>query len=368
MSKVIIKIVTPVHIGSGNFLRHNIDFVTWSDNDGSYIGILDPNKMLSMIGVNNIDYWVSIIENEGDTKDFMKKKGNCDNPEKYVKRIIFNSAKVERNDTLKECIHDGMGRAYIPGSSIKGAIRTALLATLTANTHADIKRLINIKHINASKIEQSLFGNDPNNDIFRFLQVGDALFEESEIASRVINLNIRRQKNLLDRSKSQIVESIWTEDEACTQIKINTRYYDWVKERCNNRNLLGNMPTEIRELSSLFRLINCHTQNLIKDEIEYWEEIGKDYEGTDEYIEKMQSILNHTNNCKNGECILRLGHASGWRFITGAWSEKLENFYSDIVPKIRPHNDRYLEYDFPKTRRIDEDQDIFGFIKLSLCK
>ena len=58
-------------------------------------------------------------------------------------------------------------------------------------------------------------------------------------------------------------------------------------------------------------------------------------------------------------------HGSGWRFITGAWCEGLDNF-DEVIAVSRPNNGRYQEYDFPKSRRIDEDSDILGFVKLSL--
>ena len=87
--------------------------------------------------------------------------------------------------------------------------------------------------------------------------------------------------------------------------------------------------------------------------------------------EKELNKCNCTEECDCGcqegkECVLRLGHASGWRFITGAWTENLDNFKSEIVPASRPKNFNYEQYVFPKSRRLDEDGDIFGFVKLEL--
>ena len=89
--------------------------------------------------------------------------------------------------------------------------------------------------------------------------------------------------------------------------------------------------------------------------------------GAEDYLERMNEILQQFNSCIQGkECILRIGHASGWRFITGAWAEQLDNFKDIIVPASRPGNHKYQQYDFPKSRRLDEDSDIFGFVKLSI--
>ena len=107
---------------------------------------------------------------------------------------------------------------------------------------------------------------------------------------------------------------------------------------------------------------------MAEDEIEYWKSVQKSgFSGADNYIENMQQILVDIGNCQEGkECVLRLGHASGWRFITGAWTENLDNFKSEIVPASRPKNFNYEQYVFPKSRRLDEDGDIFGFVKLVL--
>ena len=49
MSKVKIETLTPVHIGSGNFLRNNSDFVQHNDGEDSYIYVIDPKKILNLI-------------------------------------------------------------------------------------------------------------------------------------------------------------------------------------------------------------------------------------------------------------------------------------------------------------------------------
>jgi hypothetical protein len=64
---------------------------------------------------------------------------------------------------------------------------------------------------------------------------------------------------------------------------------------------------------------------------------------------------------------LRIGHASGWRFITGAWSEQLPFFDSSVVNAARSGNaSKYSEYSFPKSRRTASDGDLMGFVKLSM--
>jgi len=182
MSTIQISTITPVHIGSGNFLQYNIDFVEDKVGDDSFIYIVDPNKIAKLIGIENIGRWVSIIENNGDIKDFVRKFSSAKSPEEYAVRVINNYASnIISPQTLKETIHNGFGLPYIPGSSIKGAIRTAILASLVDQVQQKEEKIINRNKMNKlflsdKKIQDELFGDDPKNDLFRFLQVGDAYF------------------------------------------------------------------------------------------------------------------------------------------------------------------------------------------------
>lgn len=371
MSKIKIEVLSPVHIGSGNLLQNNTDFVTYSDGDDNYISIVDDRKILELIGVDHLNDWLLSIEKKDNTMKLIKRFAPNSKVDDFSKRKLFNYAYgVSPNDTLKECIHNGLGQPYIPGSSIKGAIRTAILATLAATVSNKEEKIKTRKMdrngnplLSAEKVEKVLFGNDPNSDIFRFIHVGDAYFEkDSEIALRVVNINIKKGNDLQDNSKPQLIEALGIEIESTFQLKISNEYYNWVKPKFES---LGNLPKEIDSLSNLFMLINAHTEKLVNSELEFWREIDKT--GAKEYIENMEKVLAEIESCKKEEkCVLRVGHASGWRFITGAWTEKLKNFNDVVVPASRPNNNNYTVYDFPKSRRIDEDSDVLGFVKLSL--
>ena len=103
--------------------------------------------------------------------------------------------------------------------------------------------------------------------------------------------------------------------------------------------------------------------------MKYWKERSDrdDSDKVESYLEKVESIKKKVLKCCRGkECVLRIGHGSGWNFITGGWARDLDNFESLVVPVSRPNNQNYREYDFPKTRRVDDDCELLGFVKLSL--
>ena len=375
MSKIIIETLSPIHIGSGDLLQNNTDFVVSKHGKESYIYVTEEAKILELIGSEHIDNWLLSIEKKESTVDLVKRYAPKSSPADYSQRQISSyAADIKANETLKEAIHNGQGLPYIPGSSIKGAIRTAILTSLvdiiqdredkiiqTRNGQAIIRR--GNKLLYADKIEKELFGRDPNNDIFRFIRVGDAYFDkDSTIATRMINLNITRKDELVDKSKPQLIEAIGSSETSTFSLNVTADYYKWVKSKFPT---LGNLPAKLQSVSGLFSLINMHTQKLIEDEIEYWKNVEKT--GAEYYIETLEDLLEEVKECRNeSSCVLRIGHGSGWRFITGAWTEQLSNFKTDVINAARPQNYRYSEYDFPKTRRVDEDSYVLGFVKLTM--
>ncbi|WP_455584482.1 type III-A CRISPR-associated RAMP protein Csm5 [Bacteroides sp.] len=372
MNEIKVTTLTPIHIGSGNMLQYNTDYfvTTEANTQNKSVCIVDERKVMELLGKDHVNDWTSNIEKRGNTRDFVR----CYAPQSkvidYSKRCLDLFASEKEGDTLKECIHNGLGFPYIPGSSIKGAIRTAILTSLIDNVKDKELKIQVGRNIASTEIEKELFGRNPKMNVFRFLQVGDAYFERgSEIVLRLIMaLNITQKETLIssENLRPQLVEAIDMEKESVIQLKISREYYDWIKRV--SPQAVGEMPANMTTVHQLFYSINEHTRRLVESEIKYWEKIEKNKTGAEKYIQSMKNILSDINHCtsEEGTCVLRIGHASGWRFITGGWSENLSNFKKEIVGKARPNNYNYCNYDFPKSRRLDSNENLLGFIKLSV--
>ena len=119
-----------------------------------------------------------------------------------------------------------------------------------------------------------------------------------------------------------------------------------------NRIVSRNIP-QFKNVETLFSTINTHTRHLVKSEIEKWDNVN----GAENMCNFLNGILDQIDECSPRECILRMGNASGKRFITGGVLERF-NFDRNAVPK---------------TRRIEivedggeEFYDLLGFVKLTL--
>ena len=119
-----LTVLTPCHIGSGVKLRKDIHYVI----DGRNIGIIDPEKVFAIIGEQGIDDWCNTLESKGSFFDFIKGKKPDIELEEFCSAIID----IEGGPSGIVCTElkrhaATLDKPYIPGSSLKGAIVSALL-------------------------------------------------------------------------------------------------------------------------------------------------------------------------------------------------------------------------------------------------
>ncbi len=366
MPVVKIKTITPVHIGSGVMLLQNADFVT----RGEDIGVKDDQKVLKHIGEGNINNWIASIEQNEDTLKFVKRFNKDATLASISSRVIQNYAQdASKTKLLKEQLHDGLERPYIPGSSIKGAIRTAVLSSVI--DQFGLKNDVANQGKNmAAPIESAYFGKDPKESVFRFLRVGDAYFNKgTTLSQRMINLNIRGNSSFVDGSKPALVEAIMHDEESSFRL-------DFADVQMKLADRMQKVDTHFvdayfKDVPSLFRMINAHTMKLVKEEMSFWKAYV-DEVGVEEYIDWLDQILISIEECKDGvDCVIRIGHGSGWTFMTGGWAKRKMSTsrFEQVVEKARPNNYKYKDMPFPKSRRVDdEDLNMLGFVKLSITK
>ena len=350
-----IKIITPVHIGNGVILQEGIDFV----KDGKKFIVVDIDKALKSVGKDErkIQELVTAIERKKSLREIFPHI----HFENVAKRFIFIEGEGLNYNSLKETIHDAIGYAYIPGSSIKGAIRSAILGTLALKE----KFVVSSVRDGDKEMTDHFVGN-PNTDFMRFIQVSDAYFEgDFEIAIKAACINQNESTNWVDGKIKQTVEAIKPGSVTEFTIKLAAEYNCWAAKQKNDKDNVKKLPEECSSFEQLFETINNHTCRLIDEEIKFWKKQTDDCNDCNDYLEALDDIKNRIDGCQKGkECILRVGFGSGWSFITGGWIYGKGR--NDAAREIRK-KPYYHHYPFPKSRRISgQNCAPLGFVKLSL--
>lgn len=391
-SKIEIKTLTPIHIGSGINYPNHIEFITQKDSDGDlWGGIVDVNKIFDLIGFDNLQKWTATIEHKQDIFKFLRPYNNGKNIqiENITKRTFpVYGQDIRNKKDLKEQLHS-INKPMIPGSSLKGAFRTAILSHLILKFPDYAKRIINtykkdfsnwslrdFQNISKEIENKYLTGvnkNNANNDIFRFLAISDALFEEGSTIATVVKVLSLHRNGWEFKEGSQLTECIGVDGKTTIQIKINDLS---IKRNIENKNLKIplNIQKELLQIfnstENLFEIVNNHTKKLLNREIELWEEQIKNpnpvNEILDTYLDGLKSVREEFSE-NHKQCIVRVGGNEGWDFITGAWANSEFNILSKKQwDKLFHMLNKGRRVDiFPKSRKIDEDGDLMGFVKIT---
>ena len=118
-----IKTLTPVHIGSGNKLTR-VDFIV---RNGKVI-VLDAPKLFRALEEKGCNVMNIVNELSYRSLDDLAKDFGLDAIDFRLYEVKLTGSIGEISEQIKT-----RGRAYIPGSSIKGAIRTAILWHILKN-------------------------------------------------------------------------------------------------------------------------------------------------------------------------------------------------------------------------------------------
>ena len=365
MSTIHINTITPVHIGSGNELQGEFEYLYFK-KEGK-IAVIDSEKVLGILGEENLPQWVACIENGDSLLSLLQNRRNDLSAADVGTRLI--ATKKGTSKPIKEQLRSGNGTYLLPGTSLKGAIRTAAFGSLVIANANLAKEKNNLGTTDRqgrfrwsdSVLSKTFFGSDPNHDIFRLLQVGDAAFDATEVQETVV-LNEYRNRNesnwRIKNELTQFIEAIPAQASTTLQIKYN----DLLHQRAGK---YFNRNASRLELPQLFATVNQHTRKLVQDEIGYWTESAHNPTDLGDYVTVMQDMRDAIDACGEQECILRVGWGSGFRFMTGDWHGAMtDEDYGNLVQSLRPKHPE--DFIFPKTIRYIADGTPLGFVKLTI--
>jgi CRISPR-associated protein Csm5 len=353
-----IETLSPVHIGNGKKLGL-LDYALFS-------GGFHRVDISSLLKDNDLDIEEFIVS----TSDF-ESIGNYQSQIKHIlKNHIQYSLSVSNNargslgrKDIFEFVKTA-GNVYLPGSSLKGAFRTALFYSLL-NGPSDLYEKA-VRYLKddlecrskagpSSKIEKMIFG-DTTHDIFKSFQISDT----EGISCSCLNVDTVDVVNL-SPSGSLFVKF----NQLAETVKIGTRFYSSIhiddfffSEQADELGF-GNKKHYIDNYIKHCRL---YSDDLIDYEYEFFENHNDQYNDLLDFYDRLYDIHDDNDNC----FLLRLSWGSGWQSMTaGRLFEKDETFWNLLREKYRLG--RLHVPVFPKTRRLVKSDDHYyplGWVKV----
>lgn len=370
MAEYTIETITPVHVGSGQKYS-KAEFIL----QNKVLSRISLNKLLSELSENQREGFVDALESrEFSMTDFVS-NNNLDISKitSYKVRCPDGLSTREVSEHIKT-----NHKAYIPGSSIKGAIRTAMLYKILKENYSIVDNELNrikkdkrlMSNLNRtmnrhpafkdkrfsrelertmSYIEREVlrgYKNDAKYDIFRFLQVTDTSMTEKLSILTVKSIGMSQK----GRSYSQI-----------EAIGKNIIFDGSIVLKPVDLSELGlSDKAKYLNIASILNAIYIFADDLRRLEIEY----AKDHQLTD--ITEFYTSCEFNNQPDSP--YLRLGAGKGLLSNTIALLIKLND--PDFYRYLRFVAWRSYPNEFPKTRKIifenGKPKYPLGWVKLSL--
>ncbi len=382
-----IEALTPLHIGSGRMLQGNTEYLYFEDDRA--VAVVDERKILDIIGEENIGRWVDIIGRGDDLLAYLRQRKKDVLADQTAKRKLsvapgsdtpqlWQQQGETRFPTLREQIFSGNGEPILPGSSLKGAIRTAVFNQAIQSNPYPARQINDFKttdfkgkpKYNGSRLERTYFGPDPNHDVFRLLRIGDAHFEQT-VCLLAETLNEKGGNSFeMKESVKQFIECIPAGAETLCRVQIPEE----LKDRLNEprfRAVASKMPQRDRmEWPRLFADINANTERLVKNEIARYAPLDLP-KGATFYVEELEKML---GKLADNECIIRVGFGTGYLNMTGGWPEEqwsnvvgidYQKEMADLAEGVR-RTGRYNSFALPKSRKMTMGGVPLGFLKLTV--
>lgn len=362
-----IETISPVHIGAGSekeWIR-GLDFIQVNDK----VYVLDLNSLKNYF---SIDELANIVRkrDENKIKERVTKLSNI-----ARKKGIFEF-EYDASQEIKTQIRSGLNNLpLIPGSSIKGSIRSILFKALKKRGITNTRKIFG-------------FANK-GNDFMRFFKISDAAFENTQlIQTKIHNLfHVKKDKeaaiisgwkhkpknNTTIDFKSKgfhtTYEIIPRSEKSALSLTISAQQFHKVKDQNNFQKKASII--NYGDISSIMELINKHTAQYIEKEIAYFKK-HNEAEYSTKIINFYEFIGTLVPKNKNS-CMLRLGAGSGFHNVTGDWKHEDSHEIDFIDYNRKPSRGKYKTQNSAKSRKIaferyDEGTEFMpmGYILLTL--
>ncbi|MCB0630729.1 MAG: RAMP superfamily CRISPR-associated protein [Saprospiraceae bacterium] len=372
-----LEVLSPVHVGTAGekLLIENMDFVY---RDGQVV-LFDKKRMLQLLAgayTGNNRPALKAYQQLMAAGKLWELEGFLEDCSIDLEEITAKEhpLRVAPANEIRPLIRTGRGRPIIPGSSIKGAIRSVLFHHLFEMHGVEDRR----------KADRELFG-DIGNNIMSYIRPYDVEVAVDQVG--MINIDLFNLYEAYGDWESDYKEQFFLSVEAFLPGaggKLRLTVADGLLEKLQKEEsqlrhanrlpkpltpkFVNDVISTANPIDRLFELINRYTRTHITREIEFFTRFQQaaDTEFTIQNLEKFQALTHDAD-----ACVLRLAYGSGFHAITGDYRfpdhtstiyrpDQLNQTWDRSTRSRRP-----ARYKSRKITGSDLDTTALGYVKLS---
>ena len=337
--RVTVETITPLHIGTGTELLKDFDYVSKPVERQTFV--LDQDAV-----------YAAELEAQGAAARLDTPAGRLLSSENWREASPFVRYSLQGSTTIErvhEQIKDVHGRCYLPGSSLKGALRTAVMAYAIASKSVvpDLAKLDKSEKLAARAWEQATFGNEPNSDVLKALHVSDSLALPAKPSA--LELLTAQVFTGGEPGSPIVVEAVRAKIAFQTEVVIDELALQYSRDPSLN--------WESRELwlASLVEIMQSTSRARIEAE---WVAVqDKGFADTAAFYKQLAALAESAKG--SNMALLQLGWGTGWTGLTvGPWLDEAaqhairERYSLGRPPTAGRDWQPNLSHAFPKSRRL----------------
>ncbi|MEO0073916.1 MAG: type III-A CRISPR-associated RAMP protein Csm5 [candidate division WOR-3 bacterium] len=346
-----ISAVSPIHVGTG---REYFRYEFHCDVQSRTVSILNIDKLVRKNPVQA----ALVFKDEKSAPDTATLFRLCWNQKELIcnqDQIAGDIAELLANErsTIWEFTKDNAFRPYLPGSSIKGAVRTAIAYWMLKNDPELLNRVKQAVVVktgsantptrmgNPNAVEEFIFrpGGDAKRDLMRLWHFSDSK------PLGVDSLSVVAAKRLSSTRLLGFTNffEVLTKQSGTLELEV---LFDQSLAKAGfcEPALLNPFP---KTISDLFACINEFTDDIVEFELDYFRN----------HPERPHTIVifyeNLKQSRKKGKMLLPLGKGTGWiRKTVGLPLREDENFFSRLVEAYKLGKGKGRFKRFPQSREV----------------
>lgn len=341
-----IETLSPVHIGTGHNLLREYDYVVEKEQTW----VIDRARFAEELLAEgeNSQGWQELASGQP-SGSFLRREDFVPDSPFFRYMMPGVPSTKSRGAELNELIKTPWDEPYLPGSSLKGAFRTAFLYTAFAQLklkfnpreHMDDRRA----KFAAQPLEKLIAGKDPNHDILRAMHVADSA-PGSKDALTVVNAAVVKPGR--DASIPIPLEAIRQNSSFTAQLRLDQALLKRIVPGTDE--LRWDSERQVKWLRGIRQCANFLAAQRLATERQYW---GDSVPALRGYYKQLESVID--GQPKNA-FLIQLGWGGGWDSKTFGDHLTGDEVFSKVMGAFGNKMDRQKNWTpgdpFPKTRRV----------------